>query len=422
VSTHSQPRLRRRKFLAALGASALIPRLARAGKDDSIAAAFDREVEAFMAARAIPGGALAVVKESRLVYAKGYGWADSEKRIRVQPDSLFRIASVSKPITATAVLRLVTENALDLDARAFELLKLEPVNGKKSDPRLARITIRQLLQHTGGWDREKSGDPMFRSRAIARSLAAGAARHTGCHPLHAGSETRFRSGSALCLFKLRLLRPWANHRTADRPGLRKLRSRKILAPIGIRDMRIGRSLDRMQAANEVRYYMRHPETGRNVFNDEPKKVPFPYGGFCLEAMDAHGGWLASPIDLARFAAALDEQAPRPLLKPETIRLMQARPPAPVARQKDGSFEPWYYGLGWATRPVGPNGKVNCWHAGSLPGTATLLVRRWDGLSWVVLFNQRSEDKKLPDSAIDPALHRAADAVSIWPTADLFSSG
>jgi hypothetical protein len=56
----------------------------------------------------------------------------------------------------------------------------------------------------------------------------------------------------------------------------------------------------------------------------------------------------------------------------------------------------------------------------LPGTSTLLVRRWDGLSWAALFNQRSDDKKLPDGAIDTALHRAADAVQEWPTANLFS--
>ena len=72
------------------------------------------------------------------------------------------------------------------------------------------------------------------------------------------------------------------------------------------------------------------------------------------------------------------------------------------------------------RPVGKSGKANYWHAGSLPGTATLLVRRWDGFSWAVLLNQRSEDKNLPDSAIDPALHRAADSVTSWPTEDLFS--
>ena len=48
-----------------------------------------------------------------------------------------------------------------------------------------------------------------------------------------------------------------------------------------------------------------------------------------------------------------------------------------------------------------------------------LVRRWDGISWAVLFNQRSDDDKLPDSEIDPALHRAANAVTEWPKFDLF---
>ena len=64
-------------------------------------------------------------------------------------------------------------------------------------------------------------------------------------------------------------------------------------------------------------------------------------------------------------------------------------------------------------------RANLWHAGSLPGTSTLMVRRHDGLSWVVLFNQRQESKDLPDGAIDGALHRAAGAVDAWPAEDLF---
>ena len=69
--------------------------------------------------------------------------------------------------------------------------------------------------------------------------------------------------------------------------------------------------------------------------------------------------------------------------------------------------------------MGKAGQANYWHTGSLPGTRTLLVRRWDGLSWAVLFNQRQEIKSLPDSAIDSAMHRAADAVKEWPEEDLF---
>src|SRR5436189_5086177 len=87
--------------------------------------------------------------------------------------------------------------------------------------------------------------------------------------------------------------------------------------------------------------------------------------------------------------------------------------------KKASPLPAYYGCGWMVRPVGSKGKANYWHNGSLPGTSTLLVRRSDGLSWAAVFNQRSDDKKLPDTAIDPALHRAADSVAAWPETDLF---
>jgi hypothetical protein len=81
----------------------------------------------------------------------------------------------------------------------------------------------------------------------------------------------------------------------------------------------------------------------------------------------------------------------------------------------------YYACGWNVRPNGNAGTANYWHNGSLPGTFTLLVRRFDGLSWVALFNQRSENAKLPDSAIDAALHRAADSVAEWPENDLFNA-
>src|SRR2546427_8825969 len=61
---------------------------------------FDREIRKFMEARNIPGGALAVVKDGRLTYTRGYGWADRENKVPMKPTSLFRIASISKPFTA----------------------------------------------------------------------------------------------------------------------------------------------------------------------------------------------------------------------------------------------------------------------------------------------------------------------------------
>jgi len=375
-----------------------------------------------MQARKIPGGALAVVKDRRLVYARGYGLGDREQREMARATSLFRIASISKPITAVAVLKLVEHGKLDLDARVWDCLDLRswiPV-GKKTDERWRQITLRQLLQHTGGWDRDKSFDPMFRSRMIAKELGVASPpaprdiiRYMLGQPLDFDPGTRYAySNFGYCLLG-RVIETFA--------GLdyEKSVQQDVLAPLGIRRMRIGRSLAEHQVKDEVRYYLPQEETAGSVFDTTQGKVPWPYGGFCLESMDAHGGWIASAVDLARFAAAFHDPTRCPLLRHATIQPMYAPPPPPASRNDDGSLEDSYYGCGWLVRPVGKGGRANYWHTGSLPGTHTLLVRRHDGLSWAVLFNQRSNDKNLPYSAIDSALHRAADAVKEWPGEDLF---
>lgn len=386
---------------------------ARAEESSSLPS-FDREMEQFMKARGIPGGALAVVQDRRLVYARGYGWADREKKIPVALDSLFRIASISKPFTAVAVLQLAEQGRLKLHDRVFELLS------QKADGRLREITIRQLLQHTGGWDRGKSFDPMFRSKAIAETLGVACPagpdaiiRYMLGQPLQFDPGTHYAySNYGYCVLG-RVIEKISGM------SYEAFVKERVLAPAGITRMRIGASLASGHVEGEVHYYTPHDETAESVFPSQPGRVLRPYGSFNLEAMDAHGGWIASAVDLARFAAALDDPQHSPLLKPETFRLMYARPDAPIGRKADGSLTDFYYGCGWLVRPVGKEGKANYWHNGSLPGTHTLLVRRWDGLSWAVLFNQRSDDPKLPDGAIDPALHRATAAVKSWPTEDLF---
>lgn len=417
----------RRRFLQTCCAASLgwCFRRAPAGEPAQklpLAGAFDREVEAFMEARRIPGGALAVVKDRRLVYARGYGWADRDAKIPARAESLFRIASVSKPLTAVAVLKLVEAGQMDLEARAFDLVRLEPIliPGRAPDERLKRITLRQLLQHTGGWDRNKSFDPMFRCAAIADAAGEPGPpgpetiiRYMLGRPLEFDPGTRYAySNFGYCVLG-RVI-----ERLGGQPYERFVRER-VLAPLGIRRMRIGASLAGSRAAGEARYYLAEASTVRSVFPGEPRWVPAPDGSFHLEAMDAHGGWIASVVDLARFAAALEDAGPSPLLKPASLRVMYAPPDPPVWRRKDGRLEEAYYGCGWMVRPV--KGGANYWHAGSLPGTSSLLVRRRDGLSWVVLFNQRSTKKELPDEAIDAALHRAADAVAEWPAHDLFQT-
>jgi CubicO group peptidase (beta-lactamase class C family) len=407
--------MRRRTFLRTSGLSLLAcsAKLSRAANSATVEEAFDEEMAAFMQPRGVPGGAVAVVKNRRLVLAKGYGWADRERKIAVEAESLFRIASISKTITAVAVLQLVESGRLELDARAFEVLGMNLAKG--ADARLALITVRQLLHHTGGWDRAKSFDPMFRAREIAKSFdLPSPARPEAVIRYMLGQRLDTDPGSAYAYsnFGYCVLGRIIEKLTGI-PYDAYVKE-KVLVPAGIHAMRIGASLRAGQAPGEVCYYTPKESTGPSVFDGPPNRVPTPYGGFHLEAMDAHGGWIASVVDLVRFATLLDDPAHSPLLRRETFDLLYSPPAAPVSHKDDGALADHYYACGWDVRPVGSAGRANYWHSGSLPGTSTLLVRRHDGLTWAVCFNQRSDNKKQPDGAIDAALHRAANRVGTWP--------
>ena len=107
------------------------------------------------------GTTIEFTKDGKLIHAKGYGWADVQTETPVKPDTLFGVASLSKTITATAILRLVEQGKLKLDDKAFEIINhIKPPAGARIDPRLHKITVRHLLEHAGGWDAQKSGDPV----------------------------------------------------------------------------------------------------------------------------------------------------------------------------------------------------------------------------------------------------------------------
>jgi N-acyl-D-amino-acid deacylase len=415
--------MNRRRFLhssclaaAALGTGAVSLPDSRAAQGVAIGEAFDSAVNAFMRARKVPGASLAVVKDRRLVLARGYGWADRENKEAAQPTSLFRIASISKPFTAVAVVKLVANGRLQMDASAFDSLGPEPLPGQKPDPRLSRVTVRHLLHHTGGWDREQSGDPMFMSEKIARANGESPpARQRAIIRYMLGQPLDFDPGARCAYSNFGYCVLGRIIEKTSGLGYAEFVKKEVLAPIGIRRMRLGASRLEERAPGEVKYYM--PDDGPKGGESSSE----PYTGFCLEALDSHGGWLASAVDLARFAAALDDPARTNWLPSEARRWLSEPPAPPVSRNPDGSLQPVYYACGWDVRPVGRDGRANYWHNGSLPGTFTLLVRRFDGLSWAVLFNQRSNDPKLPDGEIDGALHRAADSVAEWPDNDLFGN-
>lgn len=386
------------------------------GTEDKRFANYDRSMQAFMKKHGVPGASIAVTDRGRVVFARGYGYADIAKRKQVDAQSLFRIASISKPITAVAILQLVEQEKLQLDDKVFEILDFEGDIAAIDDfdPRLRDITIRHLLEHRGGWDRDLSFDAMFRSVQFAEQFSTEPPADTAT-----------------------VIRAMLSQRLDFDPGLRYAYSNfgygllgrvvetltqqtyeayvkeHILAPIGVTSMKIGATRLELRAENEVRYY--HPGVGTSVFkNDLNTAVPSPYGAWYLEAMDSHGGWIASATDLAKFAAAFDDPDHCPILRRESIATMYGRPPGLAGHEEDGTEKPVYYSLGWNNRIVG-DGKVNHWHTGSLPGTATILIRRHDGKNFVALLNTRvSPTTDHLGREIDQLLHEMADAVEHWP--------
>jgi CubicO group peptidase (beta-lactamase class C family) len=387
------------------------------GPTDPNLARLDRMMISFLKEHHAPGASLAVARHGRLVYARGFGLADKEKMEPVEPRALFRIASISKPITAVAVLQLVERQKLKLDDKVFDLLKIEPFEqpGAKFDSRWKQITVLQLLHHTGGFDSEKSFDPMFASFRIVKALSIAPPadqqaiiRYTMGLPLDFDPCKRFAySNFGYCLLGRVIER-------ASGQAYEDYVRKEVLAPLGIHSMRLGKTLSASRAKGEVGYYDEKNRTGPSVFaSKRGQQVPLPYGSWNLEAMDSHGGWIASAPDLVRFATAFADPERCAILKPHSIAILFARPDGAAGLNKKGKPLGSYYACGWQVIPGKP--EPTYWHAGALDGSSTLLVHRHDGFTWAVLFNQWKDlqGKELADE-IDPIIHEAVDAVKKWP--------
>lgn len=374
---------------------------------------YDRLMNDLMERYHLMGGAVAVTRNGKLAFAKGYGLADSGRRRPVGADSLFRIASISKPFTSAAILKLVEQGKLHLDDKAFDYLKdLHPPKDRTPDPRLLHITIRQILHHTGGWDRNASFDPMF--RPIMEAEAVGAPAPASCETViryMLGQKLDFDPGTKFAYSNFGYCVLGRIIERVSGQTYEEFVKREILEPAEITRMKIGKSLKSDDAGGEVHYY--GVGRARSVFPSIRGLVPWPYGAFYLEAMDSHGGWIASAIDLVKFANAIDGRRGEALLSRESIAELTSRP-APPMSQEDAA----YYGLGWEIRPTGHG--ANWWHTGSLPGTTTLLVRAENGYCWAAVFNGRPEGANKLAGELDGGMWKAFGAVSEWPEGDLFA--
>lgn len=383
----------------------------------------DTNIVEFLKKHQVPGVSVAMTVKGELKYARGFGFADVENQEHALPSSLFRIASLSKPITAVAILQLVERKRLNLDDKVFTILdQFEgeiQASGKRFDDRIRAVTIRHLLQHRGGWDRGVSFDPMFQSVRFASELKVAAPAKTP-HVISAMLKRPldFEPGEryAYSNFGYCLLGRVIEKITGQ--TYEEYVQDSVLKPLGIETMRIGRTKLAGRVDSEVRYY--DQGRGKSVFQENlGEVVPSAYGGWYLEAMDSHGGWIASATDLARFATAFDDPVRCPILSKQSIDIMFSRPSGKAGYDEKNQPKDVFYSMGWSIRALS-SGKSNQWHTGSLPGTTTIMIRRQDGKNFIALLNTRetpSSDSLSRD--LDQLLHRAANSVTKWPRMNLF---
>lgn len=401
--------LSRRRFLGLAATLAAAPaawaqsaEVAVSGEKVPELAAFDELLTGFLREQDVPGASLAIARQGKLLYARGFGRADRDTGAPVRPTTRFRIASVSKPFTAVAVLQLVEQGKLGLDDPVLPFL------GKSAkDPRWARITVRHCLQHRGGWDRAISGDPIAQIGEIFGV--------TGIPPPYApaqivrymlGRPLDFEPGARMAYSNLGYLVLGRVIAKVAKMDYEDFVRANVLRPLRLDSMKLGKATWDGREPDEARYHARGNRMGLSLYDPFGPPVPYPYGAENFEGFEAHGGWIATASDLARFADAFHDPAKCPLLKPATSALMQACPEGEAGHEADGRAKAAFYGCGWMVRPV-KDGQANLWHAGLISGSEALLVKRWDGWSWAVIFNTNGAPKGGNLAGIiDPLLHRA----------------
>lgn len=346
------------------------------GEMGRIAAAFRRQFS-------VPASSVAISRNGHFVYDQAAGMGDRQHLTQVQQSSLFRIASLAKPIASVTVFSLIEQGKLNLDDKVFGPSGILGTKYGKPPYKqfVTDITIDHLLTHTaGGWPAD-STDPMMhnlgwnQTRLISETIATLPLTNAP------GSHWAY-SNFGYCVLG-RVIeqvtgQPYAAYVQAN-----------ILAPCGISTMQIAANKESQRAPNEVVYY--------GQYDENPYKIN-------ITRMDSDNGWIASPTQLVQF---LNHVAGAPgipaLLKPATIKAMTT--PAPAYPQG-----PARYARGWM---VGNDGTGNWWHNGSLPGSTTIMVRTSTGMCWAALTNTRTQPSNEIDAALDEMMWDLVRTVPAW---------
>lgn len=371
----------------------------------------DDQVTQFMETWNIPGAAVAITKDEKLVYNRGFGYADQQHSEAAQPNNLYRIASVSKPVTAIAVMKLIQEGKLSMTDTVFgkgKILDQPYYLGVITDERLYSVTVQELLEHTSGWDRTvpcdgyPHSDPAFFPTHVTAVL--GEANPVGDSTLIKFSLLKglhHEPGTSYSYSNIGYLVLGKVIEKVSGMSYENYVKSAILDPLALDDFHPGKNLLSGKQEREAEYAS--ASSSESCYGDGIQ-VPYPYGTFNLEAMNAHGGWIASAADLTRLMLSVDGQNANvpDILDASTIDLMNT--PGPV---NSG------YANGWSV-----NSKAS-WHTGSLSGTASFICRTNNGYTWAFLFNSRADNSAAFWKALDALPWACLHVMPTVPGIDLY---
>jgi len=377
------------------------------GEDYLGCESYDREIKNVMFEWNIPGALVAVAKNGKLILVRGYGYSDYEERIVMSPDSVSRIGSISKTLTALAILKLRDEGKLSLDVPFVSVLtKFRPQDC--ADSRMRNITIRHLLNHCGGWDRSQSPDPVNDGLVIERLYGLSAPpvrddyiRYALTKNLDFTPGTRFAYCNVGYLILGSIIEKISGERYED-----YVRN-NVLAPMGIYSLSIGYEHLEERVSGEVKYY--DPWYDDSLFPGEGV-TPRPYGWTNMKGIDAAGGWISSAIELSRILTAMDGSRLPQFLSNDSMNEMIKNPGLPVW-SNDGTW----YGMGLFAGP-----SHDRWgHGGSMAGMQSNMYRLENGYVWVIITNSRSEDPDRYSNALYQAMTNALGSGITGSSTDLY---
>ena len=336
--------------------------------------AMDSIMQCYLKRWEIHGAQLAISRHDSLLYARGFGYADKDRKIPMEPSYIMRMASVSKLVTATGIMKLRDMGKIRLSDKVFGpkgiLNDTFYVNSIR-DKRYFDITVEQLLRHKAGFT-NYAGDAIFSTRYIMQQnhlttppdhrtlLRIVLRRHLGYTP---GTAQRY------CNIGYTLLSLIIEKRTGM--SYENFMQRYVLNPAGCYDFHIAGNYLKDRRKNETVYYMHSSSVPVPEFNNSGRMVVRCYGENDITTALGAGAWVASAAELCRLVASIDGDRTVPdVISPQAVKLMTQEMP-------DHQFS-----LGWNFTP-----RNRPWiRTGSLVGTSALVLRYPDGECWVFITN------------------------------------